>query len=343
MIKYLDKMSEVVPGSRKDHEIGCDKLFLRLDLIQESVFSKVFEIVNLTGKKDDLVEDNESIENKRSEIVKEATLMFKEFSDILQILDIKITQHKDKSLGLDYEIYREKLDNMNIRLRKAQLQSYNDQSLLAHRQRIHKYLKKEEKETDIEKTREKLFAGKSIDQEVGKEQTGGEEVLTQNKSITHALRATRTMMNTSLMQSELNIESLDQQTKDVSRFDDMLTDFQSLLLKSKQIVKFIERQDRQDKNRIYLSIGFFLICCAWVLWRRIFKLPVKILIWTLLKLIGIADLIVPSSKPLRVSPKSTYNAISAAGTLVHEATTVPSDFSSTINTELTKTIVADEL
>lgn len=335
-------MNEIVQESRRIYEIECDKLFLRLDLVQESVFSKVSEILNLTSKKDDLIEENESIESKRSDMVKEATLYFREYSDILQILDIKIALNKDKSLRLDYEIYREKLDNMNIRLRKAQLKSYNEQSMLAHRQRMHKYVKKDERETNVEKNREKLFSGKTADQGVQKEQAGDEDVLTQNKSITHALRATRTMMNTSLMQSELNIESLDQQTKDVSRFDDMLTNFQSLLLKSKQIVKFIERQDRQDKNRIYLSIGFFLLCCAWVLWRRIFKLPVKILIWTLLKLIGIADLLIPSSKSLGVSSKSTYSAVSTTGPLAHEATTVPSDFSSTINTEFASTVV-DEL
>ena len=117
-------------------------------------------------------------------------------------------------------------------------------------------------------------------------------ILDKNKAITAALQTTRQMMATSIMHTELNIDLIEQQTKDMSRLNDKYTDFNELLSKLKAIVKFIQKQDRQDKNRIYMSVGFFFAVCAWVIWRRILKMPVKIFLWAVLRTFGLVNWVV---------------------------------------------------
>ena len=107
-----------------------------------------------------------------------------------------------------------------------------------------------------------------------------QQIVQQNKQITKSLQTSRQLLSASILQSELNIENLDQQTKDLYKLNENFLQFNDLLNKSKQIVKFIEKQDKADRQRIYLSMGFFILCCCWVVYRRILRRPIKILLWS---------------------------------------------------------------
>ncbi|CUM50979.1 uncharacterized protein AC631_03199 [Debaryomyces fabryi] len=257
--------------------------FKRLDELQFAVFAKINEIIDDSDPTANQGED--SIELKRIKSTKEANGLIFKFRDMLKVIEINLSADGDDQLSIRYQMYKEKLTNLKLKLRECQLQSYNLENELIHKQRIAKYspiIKDNVNEADLRKD---LFSGRSTkDDSKIKSQSIRDQILTHNKSITSSLQSTRQLMSTSIVQTELNIDSVEQQTKDLSNLNDKFTDFESLLNKSKNIVKFIEKQDRKDKNNIYLSIGFLLLCSAWVIWRRLLKMPVKFFLWSFFKI-----------------------------------------------------------
>ena len=289
-----------------------DNSFKRLDELQFAVFAKINEIIDDCDPT--ASQGEESIELKRIKSTKDANGLIFKFRDMLKVIEINISGGSDDQLSVKYQIYKEKLSNLRIKLRESQLQSYNSENELVHNQRIAKYspvLKENLNESDL---RNDLFSGRSTKEDSKvKNKTIQDQILSHNKSITSSLQSTRQLMSTSIVQTELNIDSVEQQTKDLSNLNDKFTDFESLLNKSKNIVRFIEKQDRKDKNNIYLSIGFLLLCSAWVIWRRLLKMPVKFFLWSLFKIFRIFNTIfVTSSNKGDVDIYATVGAISSS-------------------------------
>lgn len=132
-----------------------------------------------------------------------------------------------------------------------------------------------------------LFSQKKSETEDVEKLNIKDEILKHNKNIIISLKSTRQLMSTSIFHSELNIENLDQQTKDLHNLNDDYILLYSIFTQSKSLIKFIEKQDVKSKRRIYLSMTFFFICCGWVTWRRLFKRIFKILTWSLIKFTSI--------------------------------------------------------
>lgn len=303
------------------HEINNS--FKRLDVLQFAIFAKISEIVDASDPTTNLGE--ESIESKRTQITKEANGLLFKFRDVLKTIQINLNSIEDEHLSIQYQIYEEKLSNLKIKLRESQIQSYNSENGLVHKQRIDKYAPIAQNKASESEMRKELFSkANKKDTKGAKNQTVEDQVLTHNKSITSSLQSTRQLMTTSIVQTELNIDSIDQQTKDLSNLNDKFTDFESLLKKSKNIVRFIEKQDRKDKNSIYLSIGFLLLCSAWVIWRRILKMPVKFLLWSLFKIFRIFNSVFSSNIKEDLEVYSTIGAVvssSLATSAIVSATT----------------------
>lgn len=280
--------------------VNFQRHFSKIDELQYEVFTRIREVLEASepGLEND---DNETIDAQRNKLVKKASRLIGEACDELRVIEIKL-QDTNQDYGeagneyemtkIEVELYREKIASLKTKLRECQLNSYGMENELIHQQRLTRYVKPVvEKQDKSLGTKEDLFAGRSLEGRQnnagGNKKTVQDQILTQNKSITNSLQMTRKLMSTSIMQTELNIDLIDQQTRDLSSLNEKLVDLNTVLKKSRQIVKFIEKQDRQDKNRIYLSIGFLLLCSAWVIWRRILKVPVKIMLWTFFKLFGI--------------------------------------------------------
>lgn len=276
---------------------NIDILFLKIDRIQFDVFDKIDEILTLHTSPG----QTQSIDELRSTLSKSANALINKVPGLLDVISVQIQQESSSSVETEYlneklQLYKEKVNYLKLKLRESQLVASSMENELTHKQRLQEYVKEESAEPADLKS--ELFAGRSQSQTDDNEKPIDEQVLTQNQNITSSLKATKQLMTMSVMQTELNIDSLDQQSRDLSKLNDKLIDLESVLLKSRQIVKFIEKQDKHDKRRIYLSIGFLLLCSAWVLWRRVLKLPVKILLWSLLKFFGVFNWVVskyPSS------------------------------------------------
>lgn len=289
-----------------------DNSFKRLDELQFSVFAKINEIIDDSDPTAN--QGEESIELKRIKSTKDANGLIFKFRDMLKVIEINISGVNDDQLSIRYQMYKEKLSNLRIKLRESQLQSYNSENELIHNQRIAKYSPVRNDKLDESDLRKDLFSGRSTkDDSKVKNKTIQDQILSHNKSITSTLQSTRQLMSTSIVQTELNIDSVEQQTKDLSNLNDKFTDFESLLSKSKNIVRFIEKQDRKDKNNIYLSIGFLLLCSAWVIWRRLLKMPIKFFMWSLFKIFRIFNrMFVTSSSKGDIDVYATVGAISSS-------------------------------
>lgn len=293
-----------------------------MDQLQYATYSKICEILALGAQEPD--QSELSMDHQRNSLSKEANKLISQIRDLLRILGLRIdgdaVSENTLLFKTQYELYQGKLSNLKVQLRDAQLRSYSLENELVHKQRVGKFVKVHA--TKPERTKEDLFAGRSSNKDGTNKnaKTVEDQILSHNKSITSTLQATRNLMSTSVVQTELNIESLDAQTKDLSQLNDKLIDLSVVIDRSKQVVKFIEKQDREDKRRIYLSMGFFALCCAWIIWRRILKLPVKIMLWTFFKLFGIFSWVASKNSKIEVAVLATVTT-SLASTL---ATTVAS-------------------
>lgn len=289
----------------------------KLDGIECQVFEKLLEILDISK-----LSENLSVEIVRSQITKDATNLIVNFQELVSILKIQSQNYpSNEQVTVMAQIYEDKTSQLKQELRENQLKSYSLEEELVHQQRIDKFGKVPERKKSISEMRQELFNGRLVEEEKHiQEQNLEEKILDQNKSITATLQSTRHLMTSSIMQTELNIDSLDQQSKDLNTFDSLLSNLEETLKKSRNIVKFIEKQDRLDKNRIYLSLGFFLVCCLWVIWRRILKTPVKILLWSFFKVFRIFVWLMPKTKE-----KEIIEAVIASSTIIAVATEIASE------------------
>lgn len=241
----------------------------------DSIQSQIFKLIDVLVK-----ESNETFPESKAAIVKEITQHLMEFEQLITAVEVDAQNYKNPKVDAAVQIYKNKLPQLKVASREAQLQAYKLEEIQIHKQRVSSW-RVPERPKLTEEMKQELF-GKRLKKTV--EESVEQQIMQQNQSITSSLKVTRDLMKTLILQTELNIGTLEQQTKDLSLFDSLLVELQTTLMKSKNIVKFIEKQDRHDKNRIYMSLGFLMLCCAWVIWRRILKTPVKILLWSFFKI-----------------------------------------------------------
>lgn len=264
---------------------SIERYFLEIDEIQDSVFDRIHQLCSLDTE---TLKDGESYEDRRSALSRSANSLMSKIPDLCLVIDIELKQLNEEEaaeslLHDKLALYIENWRRLKLKLKQSLLEAHALEMDMIHKQRIAEYVKVEEKEG----TKEDLFAGRSQGNAEASEKSVQDQILTHNKNITSSLQLTKQLMSMSVMQTELNIDTIVQQSKDLGNLNDKLMDLEGVLTKSKEIVRFIERQDKRDKKRIYMSILFLLCCSAWVIWRRILKTPVRILLWTLFKFFGL--------------------------------------------------------
>ncbi|KAM9899196.1 hypothetical protein OXX79_005866 [Metschnikowia pulcherrima] len=275
-------------------QIAQIKEFLKeIDSVQSHALSQI-RLIAERGQLDSVASGSEF---SLDATVKIATLLIQRIVDLNSVVELKVQQlpgslSTTSFLHESLDLYNGKVKHLRRKLKESQLAAHGKENAIIHQQRLQEYLpaKGSDDEPESLDAISSLFAGRSASREAqahDKSKPIGEQILTQNKNITSSLQQSKQLMAMSVMQTELNIDTLDQQSKDLTQLNDKLLDMESVLSKSKQIVKFIEKQDKHDKRRIYAAIGFLLLCSAWVLWRRVLKLPAKILLWTFFKMFGI--------------------------------------------------------
>ncbi|KAF8001123.1 hypothetical protein HF325_004912 [Metschnikowia pulcherrima] len=263
-------------------------LFKEIDSVQSRALSQI----RLIAERGQLDSGASGLEFSLDATVKIATLLIQKIVDLNSVVELKVQQlpgslSTTSFLHESLDLYNGKVKHLRRKLKESQLAAHGKENAIIHQQRLQEYLpdKGSDDEPESLDARLSLFAGRSASREAqahDKSKPIGEQILTQNKNITSSLQQSKQLMAMSVMQTELNIDTLDQQSKDLTQLNDKLLD-----MDRNKLSNFIEKQDKHDKRRIYAAIGFLLLCSAWVLWRRVLKLPAKILLWTFFKMFGI--------------------------------------------------------
>ena len=109
------------------------------------------------------------------------------------------------------------------------------------------------------------------------------QLLSQTKKLSNNLIKGNQILQSSILQSNLNLDELRQQTSSLQTVDDKYDQFQSIVSKTSSLVKSLEKASNQEKRDVYLALFFLIACISWVIWRRILKLPVKLFLWMCFK------------------------------------------------------------
>ncbi|CCH59647.1 hypothetical protein TBLA_0B08320 [Henningerozyma blattae CBS 6284] len=149
-------------------------------------------------------------------------------------------------------------------------------------------LKKKTRRETIETEVDKVTTSSSDEREVHsyafpktKTETSKAQLLKTTKKLTNSLMRGNQILETGILQSDLNLDELRSQTHSITIMNEKYQQFETIFKKTNQLVKSLERASQQEKRDVYLSLAFLIMCISWVLWRRIFKLPVKLALWML--------------------------------------------------------------
>ncbi|EGW30525.1 uncharacterized protein SPAPADRAFT_73229 [Spathaspora passalidarum NRRL Y-27907] len=253
--------------------------YKKLDNLQHQIYTSLDSLTTTT-------QDFDSTVNKH---LHQQLLKYK---DYLRICKHKLATSEDFHT---FELYQLRYSSFKKKLREILMDNHSREAQLSHEFRIKQFGLDKPVQSEKSNTssglsdRDQLF-GDAKSRETNKaisELSMNHQIAHHNKQITQSLQTSRQLLSATILQSELNLNSLDQQTKDLHKLNEGFVQFSSLLNRSQQIVKFIEKQDKADKQRIYMSGAFFLSCCCWVIYRRVLRTPIRLMLWSFFKIIGI--------------------------------------------------------
>lgn len=251
-----------------------------------------------------------------------------EYKELLVVARIKYPEA--------YPLYQLKFDGVQNKVRQYQIKQNLAVNERTQEQRLEKYYIVPEASLSMlaEEAREALFAGYARSSKHQEDKLTKQQVLLTNKKITQSLQQTRQLMTSLILQTELNIDSLDQQTKDLKSLNESYMKFSDILSVSDLVVKFIQKQDREDQRRIRYALIFLGLCVFRVFWRRALLLPIRMLLWWFLRLFRVfgwifGKVFFKSSSAVSSSGIS-YETVSALMTQV-ESSIDPSSISSLID------------
>ncbi|CCD22866.1 Sec20p NDAI_0A07120 [Naumovozyma dairenensis CBS 421] len=163
--------------------------------------------------------------------------------------------------------------------------------------------------------------------------TTKDKLLQTTKKLTNNLIKSNQILQSGILQSDLNLDELKQQTKYLMTIDDKYTQFESIFHSTNKLVKTLEKASHQEKRDVYFALGFLICCISWVLWRRIFKLPIKLSLWLLFKFFKSILLTIGLVSKQMSSSKGTENSIISSAQV--RATTTATTASSIEEADMT--------
>jgi protein transport protein SEC20 len=154
--------------------------------------------------------------------------------------------------------------------------------------------------------RAKLFARNEGAAGKGKERlkkTTEELVVSKSEEVTTALREMHRLAQAEALKSHLTVDELEYSSHSLRELEHKYGAYDVVLHGARRMVKHIQEADAADRRNMILSLTFLATVVAWIIWRRIVRRPVMLILWTIAKLLGIVKVV---SKPF--SPADTVNA-----------------------------------
>lgn len=106
-----------------------------------------------------------------------------------------------------------------------------------------------------------------------------DKLKSKNKQITNSLIRSNQILKSTVLQTDLNLEEIYIQGNMLTELNDKFDILDTLLTQSSKIMKLIEKNGSKEKRRVYMSLGFLVLCISWVIWKRLIRGPLKLVLW----------------------------------------------------------------
>lgn len=261
----------------------------------------------------DLHEYKGTSEIDRLELAESIQLRLKEYETGVQSIELDIEDEQPGSTRNNHEVLLDKLrENLKLaksRFKKAQIQG------------------KKNAELTLQQQRQRLFSGSdSKDQELKEKdrfKSTEERAVGKSEDITQTLRRVHQMATTEVAKSHLNIEELEYSTKQLNELDERYTAVSVLLAGSSKLVRHLEQADKKDRQYMIMALSFLALTFCWVVWRRVLKGPVMLILWSLAKVLGLAKFF---GRIVNINPTSNnnyaYETLEAMSTIAETLETI---------------------
>uniref|UniRef100_A0A060TBU6 ARAD1D37598p n=1 Tax=Blastobotrys adeninivorans TaxID=409370 RepID=A0A060TBU6_BLAAD len=223
----------------------------------------------------------------RQELADSIQARLKQYENGVQTLAFRI----DDQQGLESE---ETLKRQRVTLDKLR----ENVKLAKQRFRTAQIESKQRSRLSWKAQRDLLFQGADPEKQSAatKNMSVEDRVVQKSQDITQTLQRVHRMAQTEVIKSELNIDELEQSTRNLTKLEEKYTAFDVLLSGSKRLIRHLEQADTWDRRYMLASLSFLATVMLWILWRRVLKLPVMFILWTLARVLGLARFV---SKPVR--------------------------------------------
>lgn len=111
-------------------------------------------------------------------------------------------------------------------------------------------------------------------------------LLTAANDVTIALKRTHALLEQELEKSTLSLETLDHSSQTLRQLEHQYSAFDVLLRGSKRLIIELEQADKWDRWMIYGGLAVFGLTCLWIVYKRILRGPLGLVIWATGKAFG---------------------------------------------------------
>lgn len=173
-----------------------------------------------------------------------------------------------------------------------------------------------------------------------------DNLLNKSKMVTKNLIKGNQVLQSGVLQSDLNLDELKQQTNSLGKVEEKYSQFEMIFNKTSVLVKSLEKSSNQEKRDVYLALSFLILCVSWVLWRRVFKLPVKLCIWLTFKFFKGILLSIGLVKRAPVITNGTLSSVVSTTATVTESTITQTTIESieqAVDEAMSRILAHDEL
>ncbi|QLQ79860.1 hypothetical protein HG537_0C05090 [Torulaspora globosa] len=174
--------------------------------------------------------------------------------------------------------------------------------------------------------------------------TTKDRLLNKTKQVSANLIRGNQVLQSAVLQSDLNLDELREQTNSLAQVNDKYSQLETVFVKTAQLVKVLDKASHQEKRDVYLSLAFVSLCVSWVLWRRIFKIPVKLFFWLTFRFFKGILITLGLVKRIPVRPhKVTAPPVTFLETVATTTSTTIESIEQAVNEAMSRILTHDEL
>ncbi|GME72200.1 unnamed protein product [Ambrosiozyma monospora] len=113
-----------------------------------------------------------------------------------------------------------------------------------------------------------------------------EQLLDKNTRVTTKLQNINSLLQSSILTGEMNAQDLSNSSRNLGELSDKYDFFADVLVKTNKLVKTINASSNKERRRIYYALAFFFSVCAWIIFKRVFYKPIRLVLWIFFKLLS---------------------------------------------------------